>query len=210
MDAKLARILEGDEGVLERLLGLADSERQTLLLAIDRDRVSHRTPAAVRRDAESDLVAPCSIPQTVLHALDGLAYGCLPAGTETLALSPVTPFGAHHTLGGNPQDNVLGTIRRVEVLGDPTVAMALEVAARRRAGVEVVRLATSHRVIRLQPRKSAGHTAHFHLFALATGSADPGSERFMLASLREHIGFYLGGLPPSLRPAGPWGTCRSA
>jgi hypothetical protein len=66
-------------------------------------------------------------------------------------------------LGGIAQNNVLTTIRKAEVLGDSTPALALECARRRRELVDrtpaPVRLASSQRVMRLQPFDFPGFNA---------------------------------------------------
>lgn len=100
-------------------------------------------------------------------------------------------------LGDIDQNNVLTTIRNAEVLGDPTPAMALECARRRRdpklraAKGEVVRLCCSQRVIRLQPFDFPGYTPHFRLFTLVSAGRDSGSHAFEIQHLAEHIRFYL-------------------
>ena len=76
-------------------------------------------------------------------------------------------------LGQIDQNNVASTIRGTEVLADPTAALALEAAVRRRANpAETVRLCAVCRVLRLQPVPDVpGFTQHFALFALVTAGA---------------------------------------
>ena len=79
------------------------------------------------------------------------------------------PAGLNTVLGRIDQDNVLATVRGSEVMADPTAALALEAAVRRRAGDGTVRLATTHRVLRLQPLSGEGIVLrHFRLLALVT------------------------------------------
>ena len=46
-------------------------------------------------------------------------------------------------------------------------------------------------MVRFPLPKTPGFTAHFKLFSLVSAGRDAGSFSFEVASLREHIGFYL-------------------
>jgi hypothetical protein len=122
-------------------------------------------------------------------AFDAIAFEAA-AGFEAIELSPVCPFAATSALGGTHQNNVLTTIRNAEVLGDPTIAMALE-AVKRRSGMETVRLCASQRVIRLQPFDVPGYSPHFRLFAMITAGRDTGALGFETTQLLEHVRVYL-------------------
>ncbi len=76
-----------------------------------------------------------------------------------------------------------------EVLADPTAALALEAAVRRRANPdETVRLCAVCRVLRLQPfPDEPGFSQHFALFALVTAGRSQPSHGFELEALREHV-----------------------
>jgi len=124
-----------------------------------------------------------------LAAFDSVAFDAAP-DFHALDLSPVCPFAAASTLGGTSQNNVVTAIRQAEVLGDPTIALALE-AARRRESAGLVRLCASHRVIRLQPFDVPGYSPHFRLFGLVTAGRDTGSFRFEAQNLCEHVRTYL-------------------
>ena len=54
-----------------------------------------------------------------------------------------------------------------------------------------MRLAASHRVIRMQPFDVPGFTPHFRLFALVSAGRDTGSHEFETRHLAGHIRFYL-------------------
>jgi len=97
-----------------------------------------------------------------------------------------------NTRGRIGQDNVLATVRGSEVMADPTAALALEAAVRRRAGGASVRLATTHRVLRLQPLSGEGIVLrHFRLLALVTaGPSEPGNA-FETDALVEHAGVHI-------------------
>jgi hypothetical protein len=64
-----------------------------------------------------------------------------------------------------------------------------------------VRLAASHRLIRMQPFDDPGFSRHFRLFALVTAGRDTGDERFEQEALREQLSVWLR-LVADLRAAG--------
>jgi hypothetical protein len=77
------------------------------------------------------------------------------------------------------------------VLADPTAALALEAAVRRRTQVGTERLSAACRVLRLQPfPDDPGFTQHFALFALVTAGRSQASHGFEIEALREHVAFY--------------------
>lgn len=55
-------------------------------------------------------------------------------GFESVLLSPVSPFGSCSVFGCVDQNNVVGAGRGLEVLADPTNALALELGARIKGG----------------------------------------------------------------------------
>jgi hypothetical protein len=175
---------------------LSGSDLQSLLLSVYRSRArTVREPDALARSRQHPLAAPSSVDARVLNAFDRAAFASA-GGFEAVDLSPVCPFGTTSVLGGIDQNNVLTTIRNVEVLGDSTPAMALECARRRqdrarRTSQPPVRLCSSHRVARLQPVDFPGFTPHFRLFGLVSAGRDTGSNAFEVQHLGEHIRFYL-------------------
>jgi hypothetical protein len=113
----------------------------------------------------------------------------------------VSVLGAN-ALAGIDQNNVLSATRGGEVMADPTTALAVECARRRRAGGgEVLRLCASHRLIRMQPLTHPSFTRHFRLFVLAHAGRDTGDERFEGDALREQCAAWLR-LGARLRDAG--------
>jgi hypothetical protein len=193
----LARIAE--ETGLPRLFSvlaqdLAGSDLQSLLLDVYKARASAVRAAELLERGSRGLAAPSNVDARALLEFDRTAFE-VAAGFEAIELSPVAPLGLNLGLGGIDQDNVLTTIRNVEVLGDSTPAMALECARRRkqapRRDQPAVRLASSARVIRLQPFDVPGFSPHFKLFALASAGRDTGSHAFEIQHLGEHIRFYL-------------------
>lgn len=173
---------------------LPASDLQSLLLSVFEQRAERVQESQVLAEARRGLVAPCGVDARVLHRFDSAAYAAA-SDFEAVDLSPVCPFGTTSVLGGIDQNNVLTAIRRAEVLGDSTVAMALECARRRRElsrrAASPVRLCGSHRVIRLQPFTAAGHVPHFRLFGLTSAGRHQGDHRFEIRHLAEHLRVYL-------------------
>jgi len=205
MDPIVRRIAAelGAPDVVEALARLPGSDLQSLLLAVARARAEAVTPAALLAQAErSGAVAPSSIDSRVYADFDRAAYAAA-AGFDALDLAPVAPFATDAVLGAISPNNVLTTTRPYQVLADPTSAMALEAARRRRRGDRSAptRLIASHRVLRLQPFEGEGFTPHFRLLALVTAGRDQGSSELEVRSLREQIGVYLR-LFAALTPAG--------
>jgi hypothetical protein len=91
-------------------------------------------------------------------------------------------------VGPVSQNRIVSTTRLTEVLSDPTNALAVEAAARRRQDSRgEVHLAAAHRVLRAQPFPP-GFSSHFPLFAVASSARDTGSgeteSRLLLAQVR--------------------------
>jgi len=174
--------------LLDTLKRLAPADARSLLLELMRDHAGRRSPAGVLAQYEADgTVAPERADARVLHVLDGHALAAADA-FEAIELAPVGPLGTNAALGGIDQNNVLSTVRNTEVIADPTAAMALESASRRRRGASLVRLCSLQRVIRLQSfGRTPGFTAHFRLFGLV--SAGRGAD-FEAAEIAEHVRVY--------------------
>jgi hypothetical protein len=195
MPSTIAHRIERELGMSGLVDGLASklsaSDLRSILMEVYRVRAAGVEAAGICAHAARDpLMAPSTVSARDLLAFDSAAFQ---AASEFVALelSPLCPFSSAFTLGGTSQNNVATTIRNAEVLGDPTIAMALE-AARRRRSADVVRLGASHRVIRLQPFDVPGYSPHFRLFGLVTAGRDTGSFRFETAHLLEHVRVYLG------------------
>lgn len=157
-----------DALLAERLSG---SDLNTLLLHAFRRRARSRTFAELRDQlARQPLLAPSSADLRRMHAFDAAAFAAA-SEFDAIDLSPVQPLGTAAVVGVDP-NNVLASLRAAEVAADPTTALVLVAAERRRGerGTEAppLRLCTSQRVMRLQPVDHPGFTPHFRLFALAT------------------------------------------
>ncbi|WP_223167406.1 hypothetical protein [Nonomuraea sp. SYSU D8015] len=171
----------------ERLSG---ADLTTLLLEVMRRRVRALSPADVlRRYGQDRFVAPAQVPFRSLRRVEDAVLSALPADVEVVTLAPVAPLGACSALGPVDQNKVVSTIRNSEVAADPTNALALEAAARRRAakGAEPVRLAALQRVARAQRFDGAASHAHFTLFALVTAGRDTGDLTFERQHAAEHL-----------------------
>ncbi|MEW9550877.1 hypothetical protein [Nonomuraea sp. NPDC050783] len=200
----LDRVLRGagGPGVLDVLAErLSGSDLTTLLLEVMRRRAGSLTPADVlRRYGHDRFAAPAAIPFRDLRRAEDAALSALPAAFEPVVLSPVAPLGTCSVPATVDQNKVVSTIRNGEVAADPTNALALEAALRRRAagGAEPVRLAAVQRVVRAQHVEGAARFAHFTLFALVTAGRDTGD----LAFERQHAAEHLAVLADAVRACG--------
>jgi hypothetical protein len=176
----------------ETLARLKPSEARPLLLEVARAHAARRDPASLLAQYERDgTVAPAEPDARLLHELDGLALAAAHE-FEAVELAPVLPLGTNAVLGNIDQNNVLSTTRNTEVLADPTAALALECARRRRRGTARVKLCAVARVLRLQPVPDVpGFTPHFRLFALVTAGRAQPDLGFEASAIAEHVGVYL-------------------
>ncbi len=208
MSGDINEILSGiidDEEFRERILklltyDLSPSELQTLLLDVYRKRVEAVTPSELlKQRLSSRFLRPAEVAQREGVKLDYWIYELLPDEFDSIELSPVAVLGGNSVLAGLNQSRVLSTIRPMEVLSDPTVAMAFECATRRRdilkgdpKSMELVRLCTSARSLRLQVYDDAtGFTPHFRTFTMATAGRARGRRGFENVGFGEHLDFYL-------------------
>jgi hypothetical protein len=199
MESKITRRILAETGIPRLFSVLAEElpagDLQSLLLEVYQARArTIREPDLLVRSKRSALTAPSSVDARHLNTFDRVAFQTA-VDFEAVELSPVCPLGTAAVLGGIDQNNVLTMIRNAEVLGDSTPALALECARRRRELTErtpkPVRLASSQRVVRLQPFDVPGFTPHFRLFALVSAGRDTGSHSFEVQHLGEHVRFYL-------------------
>jgi len=184
--------------MLDLLAGLAGSDFTSLMLEVARRRAAAQTAAEVlRRYRNNRFAQPSGTSWHSLRRVEELLTRHLPADVEVLTLAPVVPLGTHSVLGPVSQDKVLTALRALEVAADPTNALALESAARRRARPdETVRLAAFQRVVRAQ-RPAPGYLPHFSLLGLVTAGRDDGGRRFQ----REAVGAQVGAVAAALAEA---------
>jgi len=217
MDELPARILAavGGTEVVARLAGLSGSDFTSLMLAVARRRAAEETPASLLRRYRGDrFVQPADTSWHEIHMAEDRLAANLPPGTELLTLPPLVPLGTHAVLGPMSQDKVVSAMRATEVAADPTNALALEAAVRRKGGDirGTVRLAAFQRVVRAQ-LPPPGFLPHFSLLGLVTAGRDDGGHRFEREAVAEHVrslaaGLATAGLGPTqlactpLSPAG--------
>lgn len=197
------RRIERESGVpnLHEILArrIKPSDLQSLLLEVYRERVKHRSLNAVFSDSASNsFTRPSGCDPAQLLDWDRVAFSHLPVGFRAIELSPVSPLGSVSRLAFISQDWVLTTIRNMEVVADPTNALALECASQRRelirsnpADAATVRLACSQRVVRTQRFHSPDARQHFRLFSLCSAGRCTGNLGFEVTAMTEHMGFYL-------------------
>ena len=193
-DRVLAAI--GGTDVVAALANLSGSDFTSLMLAVARRRTAQETPASLLRRYRSDRFAqPADSSWQLLRAAEDRMSAHLPPGTQLLTLPPLVPLATHAVLGPMSQDRVVTAMRASEVAADPTNALALEAAVRRKAGDLriTVRLAAFQRVVRA-PRPSPGFLPHFSLLGLVTAGRDDGGHRFERESVAEHVRSLAAGL----------------
>ena len=127
-----------DSGVDDLLDVLGDriggADLTTLLLDVMRRRADRVSPADVLRQYATDrFVAPGVVDLRSLRAAEDQLLGAVPDSFDVLTLSPLVPRGAYTAVAPVHADRVVATIRGTEVAADPTNALALEAAGRRRS-----------------------------------------------------------------------------
>jgi hypothetical protein len=186
----------GDPRLAERLERMPAGDLQSLLLAVFKERAAALGPADVLRQyTKSRFVRPTGSARLESLRFETLAFSLLPAGFKPVELSPLCPLGTSSALGPVGQDKVVSTARNTEVLSDPTNAMALECAVRRKARPRrpepEVKLACSQRLVRAQAFTGPASFAHFGMLALCTAGRDSGCLRFERSAAFEHIAYFL-------------------
>ncbi len=171
---------------------LAPADLHTLLMDLARTRAAKASPAVVmRRWVEDRFVAPAVTDQRVVARVEGRLWDLLPEQFVAVELAPVVPVGTCSTMATVDQNRIVSTVRGTEVVSDPTNALAVEAAwRRRRRPADRIDLATAHRVLRAQKFDSPAASAHFRLFALVSSGRDQGSARSEAQMLLDHVGFW--------------------
>ncbi|WP_406058121.1 hypothetical protein [Micromonospora sp. NBC_00860] len=189
-------------GTRTALAGLSGADLRTLLLGLARDRAATvRPPEVVRRWREDRFVRPARADPRALARVEARMWQLLPADVSGVELSPVVPVGTCSAVAPVSQNRIVTTMRASEVLSDPTNALAIEAAVRRRRQSEV-HLAAAHRVLRAQDFGSEA-SAHFRLFALVSSARDTGSGRTEARLLVRHLTYWrtvLAELAPAAAP----------
>ncbi|MFG1675930.1 hypothetical protein [Micromonospora sp. NPDC049282] len=189
-------------GARAALAGLPASDLRTLLLAVARDRATAVRPARVLRNWREDrFVRPATVDPRALSRVEGRIWALLPTDVQGVELAPVAPLGTCAAVAPVSQHRIVSTMRGTEVVSDPTNALAVEAAVRRRHADEV-HLAAMHRVLRAQDF-GPGRSAHFRLCALVSTARDTGSGRTEARLLARHLRFWrtvLADLAPAAAP----------
>lgn len=190
---------------------LSGADLRSLLLAVAADRASRVEPAVALTQQQTDRFCAASDLDAVALAsasADALER-CKRARFAPVQLSPLAPLGSSSTFGLVPQNNVVTTTRLCEVVSDPTNALALVAAQRRRLlrdRSETTRLSAVHRVVRAQQFDAPGSFPHFSLLGLVSVGRDRGSRRFEV----EEFADQLTTLVSITRSLAPTGTVRLA
>jgi hypothetical protein len=194
MENRVIRRVCSDAGVpdlLERLsTRVSPSDLTPLLLELARARAAVRKPSDVLAQYARDRTVQAG--RTSARALARLVVAAFDAvpDYEAVEIAPVEPMGANSVLAGIDQNLVLATVRATEVVADPTVALALRGAWRRREAIGVVRMCAAHRVLRQQPFEPPA-AQHFLIFALVTGARSRSDHRTEVDAVGEHVRAHL-------------------
>ncbi|MEV0878810.1 hypothetical protein AB0I85_13385 [Micromonospora echinofusca] len=190
-------------GARAALADLSPADLRTLLLAVARDRAAEVRPAdLVRRWRADRFTRPAAADPRVLAGVEARLWELLPAEFAGVSLSPVVPLGTCAAVAPVSQNRIVTTLRATEVLSDPTNALAVEAAVRRRTQPAdgAVHLAACHRVLRAQDF-GPGWSAHFRLFALVSSARDGGSGRTEARLLTLHLAHWRRVLDTLLPPS---------
>jgi hypothetical protein len=178
---------------------LSFGELQSLLLVTADLKLKKKKPGDLLKEyLSSRFVKPSDINPIIQRNLELKIFSLLPDGFELIDLSPLAPAGTSSVLTTVHQNNVVTTIRNLEVAADTTNVLALECARRRadllnknKKSAEVIKLCSSQRLTRGQPFENKNLSAHFNVVAFCTAGRDEGNDQFEMDNLEEHIKFYL-------------------
>ncbi len=191
----------GFPSLAEVLAKVAWRDIQPILVKVMRDRIENKSINKLLAEYKnkSGFYGISDTDQRSLHEFIGCFYSVLPTTYQVPELAPVTPIGLNALLSRVSQDVSLSSIRASEVVSDPTTPLALHCAYEREKMMsdksrlrDPVRLATMHRVLRLQPfDHSKGYMQHFRLLGLCSGGRDTGHATFFVEHIIEHISVWL-------------------
>lgn len=194
-DAALRRVVArtGVDDLVSILSELPAPDLTTLLLAVASRQAAQVTPAEIMRRFETDrFTRPATVSGRAMIEAVGSMVGALPPVFDLVELAPLSPLGTHSVLAPVHQDKVVITGRLTDVAADPTNALALVAAVRRRALLAAdprspapVRLAAVQRVTRAQLFDGPVSFAHFAIFGLVTAGRDVGNRTFETEALAQ-------------------------
>jgi hypothetical protein len=203
MSSAIDRVVKkvGEPDIVRTLASeLTASDLTTLLMAAAVERASSVDGSDVLARYGSDRFSrPGTAPFRRLREIEDRFISAVPELWDWVVVSPLVPFGAHVALGEISQDWVVTTIRANEAAADPTVALALEAAerrrdSRRRQTDEPQRLATIQRIVRGQLYKSPRAFTHFSIFGLVSAGRSQPREQFDAHELQEQLAVYVAAL----------------
>jgi hypothetical protein len=169
-------------------VGMTPTDLQTLLLSVARARAQQVDAARLMRQwSEDRFVRPAAADPRRLAVLDALLWQHLPAQFEGVVLAPVAPLGTCAAVAGVDQNRIVSTVRGTEVVSDPTNALAIEAAQRRRRTNDDIHVVACHRVLRGQRFHDPDAAAHFELLALVSSGRDRGAHSTELGFLQLHL-----------------------
>lgn len=198
MEEILARILHElkCEDLMQRLERLPNSDLNSLMMAVHSMQAGRATPAGLLRAQEDSRFArPSPIDPVLYHRLEAdLLEIAREHGIAPKLLAPLAPIGSNAVYGFLDQKRVLSAGRGLEVMADPTNALALLMALERRAAAPDIihRLCATARVTRVQPPSGRHSFAHFGLFSLVSGGRDSGHFQCEAKLLEEQLAYYAG------------------
>ena len=193
----------GQPGLIDTLsTQLSGADFTTLMLEVMQRRAAAVTPATLLERYRSDrFVTPATPTFERLRCVETALLDAASGGFETITPAPLAPLGTHSAIATVAQNKVVATLRHNEVAADPTNALALEAASRRRRALsraaksqQHVALAALQRVVRAQAVSGARHFAHFELLGLLSAGRDQGAFAFERAAAITHLDVHVRGL----------------
>ena len=184
-----------DECVLNALKNLSPFSFSSTLMQYYKDIVSKSSPAELLKNYQTKInffgCASVPLKQTIKDA--EIFLECLHTYYDFVELSPAMPLGTNSIITKISQNTVASTIRSGEIIADPTTALVLEGARRRKMkkGNDEVNLATMCRVLRIQKFDDPNFYPHFNSFALASLVYSSYEKKFTYKKFIEHISIYL-------------------
>lgn len=192
----------GVPNLTEILSGVPFRDLIPIFVQAWRNRAANRKASDLLSDyvAKRRFYGVSEFDQRILHQFVTEFYAVLPDYFQVVELSPIAPLGVNSVITRVSQDVSLPTIRGSEVVSDPTTVLALECAVQRQqlrnhdlTRGTVVNLATTQRVLRLQPFDATrGYMQHFRGLGLCSGGRSDSRSGFINEALTSHISIWLG------------------
>jgi hypothetical protein len=178
----------GFEGLAQRLADAPAADQTAVWLEVARLGAARRSPSTVlSRYLEDTYVRPSTLDLRAVRALEVALLDVAPS-FEAVELSPLAPLGCVSSIALGSQNRVLPAARALEINADPTNNLALECAARRRAGERgEIRLCTVARLVRTQPLTDPSFTRHFAIFALVIAARHADGRELARHLVKEHV-----------------------